>query len=1106
MPRETKLMKFEREAIKELFVLKRSGKIHPNTLRANESKLARATTINQMKRIMEKVYKKIEEKRKEEEKYKQFVYTGLDIMKYANANNNKYYSFENETDHPLYIDIELFLFYNGFVNDKFLVQLRGEKTTYNADEYELSGDDDEIKIYTPIVSKVKSNFYIDTPLKKKDFMDYMEKGGIYYKFFVGSDNPLLRRDIKMYIRRVKPVKPNKKIQKFKDSVNEHCFLSPIIQWAENKIESSKNKSTKRNYTTIINKINKKWFPRFADGFDEQYINDFVNDLNINISVDFPFGKQDFKLLNYFSDQRAIKHFKFINTRFNHVELNKPIQQNNNFQLGLELIKSIVDRKKEDNFNTTMKKGLDIITNSIKYDKTVLNDIMRRVNKRIDLNETVVDSSNMFKSIEIETNKEMRYILNKLEEENTFNQYSEFNNIIYYIKTASNVYTLKSKSNDIINKFNLDNNIHSYTYDFIKDQKLCEFIKAGVHYNTCSQFIDKSLEGTYKKESFREIFNNVLEDLKIRVKYLFDPNKYKNFNEEQVYQVKNLDQEKAYTQFKLCPEYSGFLGKITDFRQCVSVDFAIKNNGLYQITNIVLSNKIKQINDTMKIFVNNNVYPTPDLKFLLNNGCSFDVLCGCWGSSFELEFNEDMLTKDENGVSLYAKWTGQCDNVTEYTSFQMKGQKELFENLKFHNPELKIFMVDDRATIQYKKNKVNYKGHITSFITSYQRINMLYQLLNMDLTKVIRIVTDGIYYYDHQFTINKSFRNKNDFHLSNAFINCGSGSFLSNIDEEIKIFECDKFLDHYMTSLYLGPGGCGKTHINLIDKGFNRVLYVGPSWKLSTNKKNEYSIDTSVLARLVCDSEESRFFRRTKDVFIFDECSQFTEDTKKAILKLFKDIKIVFCGDIGYQLPPVSGRVMDTTGFEFIKEFTEVFRFDCFELATLCKDLRKRIKFINQCNIQQIKNIESKKIIDFVLSSIPEENKITIDEVNKYYTIDDYILVSKNKCNKHHKFECNCDKKNYSLQYTELLKDCGNKFIVKKNTKDFNNGDIVFNDVGHCLPCHAFSIHSIQGETIKNKIFIDIRNMFEPQMLYTAISRAKNINQLYFIVSKEKNVF
>ena len=61
--------------------------------------------------------------------------------------------------------------------------------------------------------------------------------------------------------------------------------------------------------------------------------------------------------------------------------------------------------------------------------------------------------------------------------------------------------------------------------------------------------------------------------------------------------------------------------------------------------------------------------------------------------------------------------------------------------------------------------------------------------------------------------------------------------------------------------------------------------------------------------------------------------------------------------------------------------------------------------------------------------------------------------------------------------------------------------IVIQDEKPKIKCeirHAFTIHAIQGETAQTRLFIDINNMYDLKMLYTAISRAKKWNQIIFM--------
>ena len=64
--------------------------------------------------------------------------------------------------------------------------------------------------------------------------------------------------------------------------------------------------------------------------------------------------------------------------------------------------------------------------------------------------------------------------------------------------------------------------------------------------------------------------------------------------------------KAYTQFKHSKYYSGFMGKITDFRKCDNY----KQKGLYHIINLDLTNcneKFKKLNKDLGWFYTDNIY-------------------------------------------------------------------------------------------------------------------------------------------------------------------------------------------------------------------------------------------------------------------------------------------------------------------------------------------------------------------------------------------------------------------------------------------------------------------------------------------------------------------
>jgi len=65
-----------------------------------------------------------------------------------------------------------------------------------------------------------------------------------------------------------------------------------------------------------------------------------------------------------------------------------------------------------------------------------------------------------------------------------------------------------------------------------------------------------------------------------------------------------------------------------------------------------------------------------------------------------------------------------------------------------------------------------------------------------------------------------------------------------------------------------------------------------------------------------------------------------------------------------------------------------------------------------------------------------------------------------------------------------------------------NGEIIIGDKPDttCEIRHAYTIHSIQGETAEHKLFINMEKTYDSRLLYTAISRARKAEQIFLILS------
>ena len=669
---------------------------------------------------------------------------------------------------------------------------------------------------------------------------------------------------------------------------------------------------------------------------------------------------------------------------------------------------------------------------------------------VDLNELVCKDT--IKNI---TRREMYDLKQSLDSENKYYIYNKDIKGISSITTFDGKYTINNEYLTIKNEFEIETKLSHCKIDDIDDSKLSAFVKCGTHYNTTIDFKDI---------------------------YPF---------EEKIDSVCHIDMSKAYVNFHTCKWYEGFLGKITDYRKTNK----IVTTGLYLVESFDFKANpvLQQYNDILRIYHSNNIYGSPELKMLSSFGVSYTIKAGCWGvSPIDFRFTEDMINKsDDEGNKYYAKWTGGSDQHNLEQTFYMRGDRELFQNISNYVSEGTIKWVGvNEGCISYKKESNYHLGHITSFITMYQRLNVIEQLMEMDITKIIRVCVDGVYYISHEFKLCNVFRKKTEKHFGNN----PADRFISNIFEnEIYDIIGDTFAeerDHFAKELHLGAGGTGKTHKALVDKGLVRALYVAPSRKLVRKKNEDYSITANVLTNLIINDVEkydkvARFF----NVLILDEVSMYSEKNKQVIFERFKNHKLIFCGDIGFQLPSWSNEPICIDGFDKIYNHIINYRIVCNELQKLCDLLRSLI--LNGIKNNTIDTDGYRSFINTkVVTFFTKKNRvIDMEELKELYTIKDYILVGTKKV---------------GWEYTDMFKGTfeEEKYYIMSNTEDSSNGDVIFSKVkpeGNSEVRHHFTTHSIQGETIESNIFIDCSNMFDSRMFYTAISRAKRLDQIYITI-------
>jgi hypothetical protein len=887
-------------------------------------------------------------------------------------------------------------------------KLSGTSIRVNYDTYDLHADikgnlrqfqGRTIRVITVIDNEVSQTIELDVPTT--GYGSWWDV--VWYRFMYDSDETYIHHyanensDIKIIFSPALNVTPNRLNQLFAEGVT-NCLLVHILNWAEDMLNhncTEKRKAGILRYTTLIKKIN-KYVEKYPNGVPENDLQTICNDLQVNIQIDIPFNKDIF--LNVTSHKKALRKFKYINTRANHLELNEIVN----------------------------------VDNCTEVDIDCLNDIIA-----VNYKEDIKDGKAYYKK--------------------------DRNNRITTLYTFNGVYRASNEYNEIIKQFEIDTGLNEVNIEHFANPELSFFIREGTHFNETTDF-------------------NI------------------NLNPD-----RHIDMYRAYTQFKSCKWYNGFLGKITDFRKLpigTGVEFLQKWVGMYRIGKIDFSGfkyNRKYLNK-LACYKDYNVYPSVELIAMSNWGIKFEILEGAWGTSLDFDFTEDMIekkdvilcNKKEKNVRYFAKYIGSCFSFNETNKFYMKGSKEYFENIQevLNQADIKgtvsVFN-EGEGIIAYPKKYISHKSHISAFITTYQRLIVLEQLFGMDYSKIRRVCVDGIYYQHHQINIHPSFRQKDEYKLNNEAGRCYC-SGITEIDE-IELKSCpNEYREPYLRELFLGAGGNGKTAKNLSDKGLVGVLFVAPSWELATEKRNEYGCDVTVMYRALddcADEGNAQTYKRKYNTLIVDEASMITEADREKLFELYHNCKLIFCGDIGFQLPPISGKVMGTSQFDKITTLTKNYRFKC----------KKQRKVINQVRQLIDAGIDKDEINQFICDNYTQMKRSEIIG----YTPEDIILCSRTRCGlENHSVKCNCNGKNYAQEWADKFGET--KFKCLERGNGLFNGSIVFEKPQGVKSevRHGFTIHSVQGKTYENKIFLDSRRLFSVEMGYTAISRARYWEQVIIL--------
>ena len=290
----------------------------------------------------------------------------------------------------------------------------------------------------------------------------------------------------------------------------------------------------------------------------------------------------------------------------------------------------------------------------------------------------------------------------------------------------------------------------------------------------------------------------------------------------------------------------------------------------------------------------------------------------------------------------------------------------------------------------------------------------------------------------------------------------------------------------------GKGGSGKTHslLNYFDQ--NKLCYTTMCWNLIQGKKQDYKniigLSINKLTGLTNGKQTEKTTNKNMRIIVIDEATLLNESDILRIIDEYYYAYIFILGDIEqtgfYYQCSNQNKVINpsTLQCQFI-EYTKSYRFDT-ELNNKLDELRKAMKIYknedySELRLQQYIKREFKQCF---------HNKDTItynnDDVGISAT-DDY-------------------KKGNVLSSYFTTKGTTPKYFVK--TTDIYNGLLRGQELSETPTPTNYeeklfkTIHSFQGLdlTRENKIIISVDKCFDYNLYYTAISRARRLDQVVFI--------
>ena len=526
-----------------------------------------------------------------------------------------------------------------------------------------------------------------------------------------------------------------------------------------------------------------------------------------------------------------------------------------------------------------------------------------------------------------------------------------------------------------------------------------------------------------------------------------------------------DMPAAYTQFKKCSFYGGFLGHIQQFRSGnFDVDFIRDHLGYYRVT---LTGGMDWLMEKIGFAVGQSyVMFSQEILYYASIGVSFTSDVGAWGSRFDFEFSQEMIDPimvDGKKQKLYAHWTGRLGMEHTHRSTTFPCTPEFASHLACDYDVL-FYRSQGLATIKTPLSAVYTSHHIFGAITAYTRIQMMEAMRQFQPHQICRVVMDGIFYNGEKPAALAWFSDKKG---------ASAAGYSAPWFSDVRSFDAppmSRIMDH---SVLLGQGGSGKSHSVLADAGFINVLFVAPTQLLGKNMAIKYGCRWTTIHKLIGIKCVPYHKEHPSPSIIFgDELSMWAVAWVQSAQSMYSDALMLLAGDIdldghAYQCTMNENgeraTVWKPSKMEIVRYETD-YRSQDSEL----KDLKLRIR-------AQMDLIHDDEINAMIMKMWAMKHLPISESIVDFVYGRDTVIAGTHATN------------------ARLLEQGVVSGYYKKG------GHISSVEMEGYETRGSFTIHSYQGQTIESgNVWIVIDDMFDYAMLYTAVSRCVRFDQLRFV--------